>query len=175
MSSVSAHLRMPITPFHFGPGAAIHALAPKRVSFLAFCAANVLIDIEPLYYMLTGQERLHRFFHTYAGATLVALGTVVLFAGCRWFAIRLRLPDPLKWQSLSLGAVALGAAAGTYSHIVLDSVMHRDITPLAPWSNENLLFRFVSLPALHWLCLGCGVIGLAVLGTRRLLEGKTAR
>ena len=64
---------MPITPFHFGPGAAIHVVAPRHVSFLAFCAANVLIDIEPLYYMLTHQDRLHRFFHTYVGASLVAV------------------------------------------------------------------------------------------------------
>lgn len=56
---------MPITPFHFGPGAAIHALAPKQVSFLAFCVSNILIDIEPLYFMLTDQYPLHRFFsHT---------------------------------------------------------------------------------------------------------------
>jgi hypothetical protein len=33
---------MPITPFHFGPGAAIHSLAPKRIRFAAFCAANCL-------------------------------------------------------------------------------------------------------------------------------------
>jgi hypothetical protein len=43
---------MPITPFHFGSAVIVHAVAPKQVSFLAFCAANVLIDVEPLYYML---------------------------------------------------------------------------------------------------------------------------
>ena len=37
---------MPITPFHFGPGAALHVLAPRHVSFLAFCAANVVIDVK---------------------------------------------------------------------------------------------------------------------------------
>ena len=52
---------MPVTPFHFGPGALVHALAPRYVSFLAFCAANVLIDVEPGYYMMVGQFPLHRF------------------------------------------------------------------------------------------------------------------
>lgn len=42
---------MPVTPFHFGPGALLHATAPRHVSFLAFCGANVLIDLEPLYYL----------------------------------------------------------------------------------------------------------------------------
>ncbi len=52
---------MPITPFHFGPGAAIHAAAPRCVSFLAFCAANMLIDFEPLYYLLTGHPDIRPF------------------------------------------------------------------------------------------------------------------
>lgn len=40
---------MPITPFHFGPGAALHALAPRHIGFLPFCAANVLIGIGRLH------------------------------------------------------------------------------------------------------------------------------
>ncbi|MBL8413814.1 MAG: hypothetical protein JNM42_05190 [Propionivibrio sp.] len=166
---------MPITPFHFGPGAVIHVLAPRHVSFLAFCAANVLIDIEPLYYMLAHQERLHRFFHTYVGASLVALATFALFLACRWFARLFWLPNPFQWQSLSLLAVAIGAAAGTCSHIVLDSVMHFDITPFAPFSDANPLFRVTSLPALHWFCLGSGAMALLILGVRRVAVSQNAR
>ena len=99
---------MPITPFHFGPGAAIHALAPKHVSFLAFCASNVLIDVEPLYFLLTDQYPVHRFFHTYIGASLVAAATVLLFASCRWLASRLSLPNLFKWQELGLWSVTGG-------------------------------------------------------------------
>jgi membrane-bound metal-dependent hydrolase YbcI (DUF457 family) len=165
---------MPITPFHFGPGAAIQAMAPKHVSFLAFCAANVLIDIEPLYYMLTSHDRLHRFFHTYVGASVVALATFALFILCRGFARSVWLPNPFTWQSLSKFQVALGAAAGTYSHIVLDSVMHRDITPLAPFSEANPLFRVISLPALHWLCLASGAFALVVLAARSILQSERA-
>jgi len=165
---------MPITPFHFGPGAAIQAVAPKHVSFLAFCAANVLIDIEPLYYMLTSQDRLHRFFHTYVGASVIAFATLAIFILCRGFARSVWLPNPSTWQSLSKCQVALGAAAGTYSHIVLDSVMHRDITPLAPFSQANPLFRVISLPALHWLCLASGAFALIVLAARSILQSERA-
>lgn len=166
---------MPITPFHFGPGAAIHAVSPKHVSFIAFCTANILIDVEPLYYMITHQERLHRFFHTYVGASLVALGTVALFVACRWFARRFWLPNPFQWQALGLLPVTLGAAAGTYSHIVLDSVMHSDITPFAPFSDANPLFRAISLPALHWFCLGSGAVALVILGIRQVAVSDKAR
>lgn len=166
---------MPFTPFHFGPGAAIHALAPKQVSFLAFCTANVLIDIEPLHAMLTGQERLHAFFHTYVGATLVAMATVLLFLACRWVARRAWLPNPFGWQTLPVRAVALGAAVGTCSHIVFDSIMHTDITPFAPFSDANPLFRIVSLSALHWLCLASAGLGLLILGVRQLGVGQDPR
>lgn len=155
---------MPITPFHFGPGAAIHSAAPRHVSFLAFCAANVLIDVEPLYYMMTGQAWLHRFFHTYIGATLVAMATVLLFLGARRIAW---LPNLFGWQQLTTRAVAIGAFLGTYSHIVLDSVMHADIRPFAPFSDPNPLLGIVSLRALHLFCLVAGAVGLAVVLVRR--------
>jgi hypothetical protein len=163
---------MPITPFHFGPGAALHAAAPKHLSFLAFCAANVLIDVEPLYFMLTHQDRLHRFFHTYIGATFIALATFSLFLVARRLALRWNLQKPFNWQALRLRSVALGATAGSYSHIMLDSLMHRDITPLAPFSDANPLWRAVSLSTLHWGCIGAGVLGLLVLGVRRLLTNE---
>lgn len=36
---------MPFTPFHFGPGAAFHSLAPKRISFLALGAwSHIVFD-----------------------------------------------------------------------------------------------------------------------------------
>jgi len=166
---------MPITPFHFGPGAAIHALAPKHVSFLAFCAANVLIDVEPLYFMVTSQYPLHRFFHTYVGASLVVVATFALFVLARWFAARFWLPNPFRWRELGLLPVVLGAAAGSYSHIVLDSLMHQDIAPFAPFSNANPLLQVVSLSTLHWSCLAAGLVALGILGIRRFLHEENAR
>jgi hypothetical protein len=164
---------VPFTPFHFGPGAALHALAPRRVSFLAFCGANILIDVEPLYFMLTGQDPLHRFFHTVVGATLVAAVTVAIFILAKGLARRVRLPDALEWQGLRAGPVACGAFAGTYSHVVLDSVMHWDMKPFAPFSNANPLLHFVSVDALQWACFGAGLFGAAVLGARHWLRGRT--
>jgi membrane-bound metal-dependent hydrolase YbcI (DUF457 family) len=161
---------MPITPFHFGPGAAIHAVAPKHVSFLAFCAANVLIDIEPLYYMLTGQYPLHRFFHTYIGASLITLATVLIFLAALKLASRFRLPDLLQWQSLSSRAIWLGAAIGSYSHIVFDSVMHTDITPLLPFSETNVLYQLIPLGKLHLFCVYSAILGLLILGIHQLLK-----
>lgn len=68
----------------------------------------------------------------------------------------------------------MGAAWGGYSHIVFDSIMHSDIRPLAPFSDNNALFRVIPLNALHWLCLGAGLVGLVVLGLRSFLNSEKA-
>lgn len=92
---------MPITPFHVGPGLALHSAAPRAVSFIAFCVANVLVDsvmhadmapFAPLsssapLWLLVSLEALHLF-------CLVSglLGLAML--GLRWFVGRRRAaPD----------------------------------------------------------------------------------
>jgi len=161
---------MPFTPFHFGPGAVIHAVAPRRVSFIAFVAANVLIDVEPAYYMLVGQDPLHRFFHTYVGASVVAVATVLLFLLARKLAPSVPSPNLLRWKELSLGQVIAGAVVGGYSHIVLDSVMHADIRPWAPFSQANSLYLLASIDALQDFCIGAGAAALVILAGRQLLR-----
>lgn len=157
---------MPFTPFHFGPGAAIHALAPGKISFLAFCAANVLIDVEPLYYLVKHQYPLHRFFHTYVGATLIALATALLFLAALWLYRKLGLPDWFGVRSLKALPVWLGAAAGSYSHVLLDSVMHADIVPLAPFSTANVLYEIIPVDLLHIACIVLAIAGVLLLEWR---------
>lgn len=164
---------MPFTPFHFGPGALLHAAAPRQVSFLAFCTANVAIDVESLYNLVNHRHPVHAFFHSYLGATLAALALIGLFLALRRCAARIRLPNPLDWQGLSLRPVAIGAALGAWSHVALDSLMHVDIAPLAPWSGRNHLLGIVLLDMLHAACAAAGVLGLLIIGVRTVVA--TAR
>jgi membrane-bound metal-dependent hydrolase YbcI (DUF457 family) len=147
---------LPFTPFHFGPGALAHSAAPRHISFLAFCGANVLVDVEPLYFMLTQQYPIHRFLHTYVGATLAAAIVVAMFPFVRRLTPR-----------LTIRAVALGAIFGTYSHVLLDSLMHADMNPFAPFSDRNPLLGAVFLNTLHGFCVVAGVVGAVVIGVRR--------
>jgi membrane-bound metal-dependent hydrolase YbcI (DUF457 family) len=151
---------VPITPFHFGPGVLVSAASRSKVSFLAFAATNVLIDVESLYNMVTGQPRIHTFFHTYLGSTLAAAVVVVAFLPIRCLALRLPPWPVLAWRRLSVMAVVLGSLVGAWSHVLFDSVMHADITPLAPFSNANGLYRMVPLGALHLFCVGAGIVGV---------------
>jgi len=141
---------MPFTPFHFGAGAAVHAASPRRVSFLAFCVANVITDVEPLYYSLHHRWPVHRILHTFVGANLSAAATLLLFVVALRLAQRVRLPDLFGWQSLRPWPVATGAWLGTYSHIVLDGLNHRDMRP-----------------AVESLCLVLALAGMFLLEWRR--------
>ncbi len=162
---------MPITPFHFGLGAALHGVAPRRISFLSFCAANVLIDLESLYNLVHHRHPVHGFLHTYLGASLIALVTLGLFLALRWYAARFWLPNIWSWRALGWRQVAVGAALGAYSHLVFDSLMHADIRPLAPFSDANGLLGAISLTELHLLCLALAAGGAVVTGLRRLHRG----
>ena len=132
---------MPITPFHFGPATAVKAAMPNKFSFVAFGLSQVIIDMEPLFYMSQGLWPIHRFFHTYVGATVVAV--LVAIPGkpiCEWI-LRLwngRLSARQRFwlganPRISLSAAASGALFGGYSRVLLDSIMHADM----PWSSMN--------------------------------------
>lgn len=127
---------------------------------MVFGWAQILMDIQPLLVMLTGEGHLHGFTHTYIGATLIAPAAAVSGKYLGEFGLRvLHLPQhlPISWP-----AAFLGAFIGTYSHIVLDSIMHADIRPLSPFSESNILFRMISLGQLHLFCVTAGVVGGAV-------------
>nr|WP_315487624.1 hypothetical protein [uncultured Undibacterium sp.] len=154
---------MPITPLHFGPGAAIQVLFPQKVSFIAFALSNILLDIEPAYYMLSGQFPLHRFFHSFFGSSFIipaVLGIFVVMCNIR--KRKTWIPDLYNWSGLSIKQVFLGATMGVYSHIVLDGIMHSDIQPLAPFGPMNPFLHLLSLDILHWLCIAAAALAFCV-------------
>ncbi|NEV60395.1 hypothetical protein [Thiorhodococcus minor] len=70
----------------------------------------------------------------------------------------------LSWLAVSEDftrvSVLTGAILGTVSHVWLDSLMHADLTPLAPWSDGNSWLGVVSGEALMVGCLLAGLLGL---------------
>jgi hypothetical protein len=142
---------MPFTPFHFGPGLAVKAAAPRYFSFSVFVFSQLLIDIEPLYYLLRGEAPLHRFFHTYPGAAVIAVASYALgrpLGGLGLALIRRtfgwRLSDLHEAIRLISPTAALSAAiTGAFSHVALDSIMHGDMHPLAPFSDANSMLHQV--------------------------------
>ncbi len=164
---------MPFTPFHFGPGLLIKA-ADKRLSLLIFIFSQIVMDVEPLYFLLHDEYPVHRLLHTYAGCNLAVLITV--FMGkplCElwlkiWaFLTRARVSTKISWTS-----AVTSAFAGAYSHVFLDSLMHRDMKPFWPFMSGNPMLGFVDVGLLHISCLVCAVAGFGFYVLIREKEGN---
>lgn len=159
---------MPFTPLHMGPGLAIKALAGRHFSILTFGIAQVAMDIEPLVGLIRGSYILHGPTHTYLAALVIAAVVAVISPSlCRPILRRWNRElsfRHLAWlvepESFAPVPVIAGAFAGTISHVILDSIMHSDISPLAPWSNTNGLLGLISVGALYQFCVLAGLFGV---------------
>lgn len=161
---------MPFTPFHFGPGLLVKGLVPDRFSWTAFVSAQVLIDCETLYYMVSRQYPLHRELHTFVGATSAGLATAAMLLALRRLAGpagRLERSVPALRSEASTTGVMAGGLLGGASHPLLDGLMHGDIRPFAPWTDANPLLGAVGLDVLHLGCLAAALAGAALIWARR--------
>ncbi len=161
---------MPFTPFHFGVGMVAKAALPRRFSLAFFVALQVAIDLESLYNLIKDRYPVHRFLHTFAGATLLAIVSSGLIFGVMWrWRAPGRRPRSAGGLMVSLLSTALFA---TWSHVVLDGIMHRDVRPFWPISDENPLLSLVGVGVLHLACLVLGFFGLMILAFQWSLRDR---
>ena len=160
---------MPFTPFHMGAAMLVKPATGARFSVIAFGLAQVVIDIEPGIGMLRGANVLHGPSHTIIGAILIAIAVALVSP---WVASRILRRwnqevryHKLEWlvevEQVSKLAALSGAFFGTLSHLLLDSLMHHDIHPIAPFSSANPLMGLVSHDGVYQLCVVMGVLGTA--------------
>ena len=151
---------MPFTPLHMGPGLLLKALLQGSFSLMVFGWAQILMDIQPLLVMVGGDGQLHGFSHTLAGASLI--GGVAIISGKYLGQVGLRLLGlgsacPIRWTV----AVTSGLL-GSYSHVLLDAVMHADVELFFPLSDARPLLGLVTYPRLELFCLISGALGMLV-------------
>jgi membrane-bound metal-dependent hydrolase YbcI (DUF457 family) len=160
---------MPFTPFHLGPGAVLKAIGGRHFSFMVFGGSQVMMDIEPLVGIIRGSFILHGITHTLPGALVI--GSVAGIIGrpiSNWVLKLLRIPHhPFTWT-----ASFVGAYAGTFSHVLLDAMMHPDMRPWWPLSNTNQLLAVIPVGWLHLACVIGAVVGGAAVALRFHLHGK---
>ena len=123
-----------------------------------------------LYYYFTTGILEHKFFHTIFRVTIVAivcatLGKPICEFGLRiwnktfcmekikWFKTEIKINNFSSW---------MGAITGALSQLILDSIMHRDVAPLFPFTSKNIFLRIVSVENLHFVCLGLFIIGIFI-------------
>jgi len=154
---------MPFTPVHMGPGILIKAILQGSFSLMVFGWAQIVMDIQPLFVMITGEGHIHGFSHTYIGATLIALFSALSGKYLSEFGLLIlgiaKKNNPII---ISWWVVFISAFIGTFSHVFLDSIMHSDIEPFYPFFLENNLLKIISINQLHKLCLYSGLVGAAL-------------
>ena len=173
---------MPLTPIHMGPALAAKAVSSKKFSLLTFGLTQVVIDGEVAFHIIMGDWPLHQHLHTYLGATVVAVIAVLLGRPVLEYAItvwnRLAVPDreSILWfePRIPLFAAVTGAVTGSYSQVLLDSIVHSDLRPFAPWSDSNGLLGIVPAAYLVMACLALGALGAIALAVAMVRRGRVA-
>jgi membrane-bound metal-dependent hydrolase YbcI (DUF457 family) len=143
-----------------GIGIFTKAILQTSFSLMVFGWAQIVMDLQPLVVMITGQGHLHGFSHTYLGGTLIALfsaisGKYLSEVGLLIIGISKR-ENPIR---ITWWVVFLSAFIGTFSHVFLDSIMHSDVEPYYPISLYNPLHNIISVSLLHKICVYSGLIG----------------
>ena len=161
---------MPLTPFHLGPALLLGLLFLRYVDLPTFLVANVILDLEPLFIILFNLDLTHhQFFHTFLGGTLVALLLTWIMHKIRgtlspWLTLFKLQQNPTFWSIL------LASIAGIYTHIFLDSIVHKDIRPFYPSDmNPFLDGSMSSVMSVYMLCIWSFLGGLVVYVLRILL------
>lgn len=153
---------MPFTPIHMGPGIFIKALLQGSFSLMVFGWTQIIMDIQPLVVIITGEGHLHGFSHTYIGAILLALFSAVTGKYLSQFGLWVLRLRPLPSISISWPVVFLSAFIGSFSHVFLDSIMHSDVQPFFPVTLSNSMWHIISVSMLHKLCLYSGLVGSGI-------------
>ncbi|MCW8884326.1 MAG: hypothetical protein OQK12_03600 [Motiliproteus sp.] len=131
-------------------------------SLMVFGWTQIVMDIQPLIVLVTGEGHLHGFSHTYIGATLLAVLSAVSGKYLSQFGLWLLRITPSISTNIAWWVVFLSAFIGSYSHVLLDSVMHSDVQPFYPLMLGNSFLGAISVTALHKFCLYSGLLGAAI-------------
>ncbi len=140
---------MPITPLHFGLLTPINHFAPNRVSNFSFILANLWMDLTFIQYWFFNLPLPEHTpdSHSFYGAAVS--GVVISVLG-------MRLHRP--WPLLPTTAWVYGAFAGSFTHILLDTLVHPEMKPFYPAADNNPFYMgwmeplsWIMLPLLVWL------------------------
>lgn len=133
---------MPLTPFHLGPSFLFGMVFQRQINMASILIASTAIDIRTILCFFFFKCQLHGPLHTYLGATMFAGAIIVVI-----FVSRNKLhkiSNKLKiHQSYTLKSIVLGSLIGAWSHVLLDSFMHFDVTPFWPMLG-NTFFQQIS-------------------------------
>lgn len=157
-----------------GPGILIKSLLNGGFSLMVFGWSQIVMDLQPLFVIVTGEGHLHGFSHTYIGATLIAIFSII--SGKYLSELGLRIIGISRNENIiniSWVVASVSAFIGTFSHVLLDSIMHTDVEPFYPFLMNNNLHGLITVGALHTFCLFSALIGAIIYYAVQYKSKKT--
>jgi len=153
-----------------GLGLIAKPILKRNFSLITFGIAQVAMDIEPGIGMLAGAAVLHGPTHTILGALLIACLVMLVAPSASTYLLKkwnkevahYDMPWLAQFEFVSKTSLITGAFFGTLSHVFLDSLMHRDIHPLLPFSSVNPWLDLISSSQVYQLCSIAGGVGFVV-------------
>jgi membrane-bound metal-dependent hydrolase YbcI (DUF457 family) len=146
-----------------GPGILIKSLLQGSFSLMVFGWAQIVMDIQPLIVLISGEGHLHGFTHTFVGAILITVIAALTGKYLSEFGLKIiRISKNDNPISIVWWVVFLSAFIGSFSHVLLDSIMHSDVEPFFPFILDNQFLGLISVSMLHKACLYSGLVGAAI-------------
>lgn len=163
---------MPFTPYHMGPGMLFKAAMPAKFSLLVYGWSQIVMDIEPLIQISRGEENWHGVTHNLAGAA--ALGAAAAVSGKYLVEWGLRLISLGRWKvRIRWKDALLTGWMGSFSHILVDAFLHRDMRLFWPLPLENpFLQAGATWAQVEIFCLACGLAGGLGYLIKKILAGR---
>jgi hypothetical protein len=119
--------------------------------------------------------REHGFSHTYLGATLIAAFAAVTGKYLADLVLRLAPRVAPRPARVGWSVAFLSAFIGAYSHILLDSMVHADVRPFAPFSQARPMLGWWPASEMNEFCVYTGVAGLVLYFGGGLLLSRRRR
>jgi len=160
---------MPFTPYHFGPSGFVGLVFRKFIDLPVFVLANVIVDIEVLFY---NRWPVHRYAHTLLIGAGVGLLWGLLAYPLKGLFAKLMNLFRLPYEP-SLRMMLLSGVLGVWFHVLIDSIYHYDVRLFWPYSARPL-YNLLSRQQVKWACLGfwCAAIVLYLIIFTRAREQK---
>ena len=125
---------MPFTPFHLGFAVFLYSVFPF-LDPIALLISSVIIDLEPLFYLIFNIGELHGIVHSFLGIIIFLIPVSMISWLCfRWFKLEKYVKPFNPFFSL------LSSFVGLFSHIFFDAIIYSDMMFLFPFSKKEGIF-----------------------------------
>lgn len=137
---------MPITPLHFGLIPVLDKATKGKMSHTAFVVTNIVIDLFVILNViqndLNEKHGSSQRWGLHDGPDHAILGALII-----GLIVWLVCKRNMAWF--------LGCTIGGVSHVLLDSLVHLDVSPFSPWYQGNPFYLDLMGPLSIALTIGC--------------------